>query len=95
MFIITDWSNVGMDLQSVYHYNPVILPSKYQLDDDVILEFPSPINAIVLGVHFHTSATQPTVKYDLEVKWVRTISNRVKSCTYRLYNISEELLSKA
>jgi hypothetical protein len=82
IFVYTDWSGVGMGLESVSHIVP--LPSKFQIDDKVLLVFnidETKVKATVLAVHFYPNQ----VKYDIEV------SSEIKLET-RIYNISEWVL---
>ncbi len=81
VFVYTDWSGIGMNLDSLIHTQP--LPCKFQIGKTVLLNVGEQLlKATVLVVHFSTSK----IKYDLEVKIKEMGLNR-------FYNIDESLLS--
>jgi hypothetical protein len=65
VFVYTDWSGIGMDLDHVYHIDSRKLPSKFQHGDSVIVQFDS--NQRLHGKVTKVSFTVAKVLYDVEV----------------------------
>lgn len=89
VFVYTDWSGVGMNLDSLQHTTK--LPSKHQIGHPVTVVFhPAKMlrDCEVIKVHF----TESKVLYDLELMYH---DNNGKKCFTRLYNIEEEFVKKA
>lgn len=62
VFVITTWSGIGMDLDSLTKI--ILLPSQHQIGDNVWLNlWSSNIVSEVIAVHFYSGK----VKYDLKV----------------------------
>lgn len=82
IFVYTDWSGIGMNLDSLSHVQ--LLPCKFQISQQVHFFLgTSSVEYRILAVHFYSEK----VKYDLEI----TMSDRT---TTRVYNVSENLLNK-
>ncbi len=91
LFVYTDWSNVGMELASIYKI--MELPSRFQLNDEVSVRFRPDFvinHAKVIKVHF----TENKVQYDLEVKINIEGNPNYPSghTTSRIYNIDSEIV---
>lgn len=78
LFVYTDWSNVGMNLESVYKIEQ--LPAQHQIGDKVNFsitqsfgESPYPFTAEVKAVHFYAGK----VKYDLEIPIAEEAPTRI------------------
>lgn len=83
MFVVTDWSEVGMGLDDIYKL--LNLPSQFQFRQVVVLNLNGKAHpATVMAVHFY----ERKVKYDLDV-WLDT----VPESSTRMYNIDSVLLS--
>jgi flagellar hook-associated protein FlgK len=66
LWVYTDWSEVGMNLESIYKIDSRKLPSKFQHGDSVIVEFDS--KQRLYGKITKVSFTFAKVLYDVEVK---------------------------
>lgn len=85
MFVVTTWSNVGMNLDSVHKLNT--LPSKYQEGD--------PVRANFYGICFEycwihkVHFSKNKVTYDIEV----LMQTNGKSHNFRLYNVDSDFVT--
>lgn len=86
LYVYTDWSNVGMNLESISKIE--ILPSAFQIGDEVKLQLnPKEIGttARINAVHYFRNK----VKYDLEIYW-GALANQ----STRIYNIDSAHVKK-
>lgn len=94
VFVKTDWSGVGMNLDSLS--KEPIVPSKFQIRQVVTLSFPeqnAKLDATVRAVHFHggiqnSDGNYARERYDLDV-WIGEGGNS----STRLYNVDVNLLT--
>lgn len=84
IFVITTWSGVGMNLESLSHV--VKLPSQFQPTEEVALDFYGHVfkNVRVAKVHFASGSTT----YDLTV----TVVLNEKRHEFRLYNVDSRFV---
>ena len=74
-------SKIGLGLEDIKKYNPIITPSMFNLYQVVSLQFKEePITATIRGVHFFNNNT----KYDLQL-WL-------KGTDTRIYNVEEKFI---
>jgi hypothetical protein len=88
LFIFTDWSGIGMDLESISKVD--LLPSQHQIGDKVILNFFKSgriENCRILNVHFSLGK----VRYDISVNMA---NNEEKFVNTRLYNVDSAFVEK-
>lgn len=94
VFIYTDWSGIGMSLESIY--KPEDLPSRFQLSDKVTIDFGTCgkiENCIIIKVHF----TNSKVLYDVEfygktIGEININQGKPENFTTRLYNIDSDFV---